>query len=68
MHYAAVRRTEANQAAFERMTKSDPVLIDLRPVRGTSVAHGHLGHRKRAMTRSRLWFVRNALGATDCPA
>jgi hypothetical protein len=32
MQYAADRRTEANQVAFERLTKADPVLIDVRPV------------------------------------
>ena len=31
MQYAADRRLEANQAAFERLTKADPVLIDVRP-------------------------------------
>jgi hypothetical protein len=31
MQHAADRRTEANQAAFERLTKADPVLIDVRP-------------------------------------
>jgi hypothetical protein len=32
MQYAADRRAEANALAFERLTKSDPVLIDVRPV------------------------------------
>ena len=31
MQYAADRRAKANQAAFERLTKADPVLIDVRP-------------------------------------
>ena len=31
MQYPAERRTEANQAAFERLTKAEPVLIDVRP-------------------------------------
>jgi hypothetical protein len=31
MQYAADRRAEANQLAFERLTKADPVLVDVRP-------------------------------------
>jgi hypothetical protein len=31
MQYAADLRAEANQAAFERLTKADPVVIDVRP-------------------------------------
>ena len=31
MQFAADSRTEANKLAFERLTKSDPVLVDVRP-------------------------------------
>lgn len=31
MQYAADRRAEANRLAFERLTKADPVLVDVRP-------------------------------------
>jgi Protein of unknown function (DUF1116) len=31
MQYAADRLAEANQLAFERLTKADPVLVDVRP-------------------------------------
>lgn len=31
MQYAADRRVEANRLAFERLTKADPVLVDVRP-------------------------------------
>jgi hypothetical protein len=31
MQYAADRRAEANKVAFERLTKSEPVLVDVRP-------------------------------------
>jgi hypothetical protein len=31
MQFAADRRVEANKLAFERLTKSDPVLVDVRP-------------------------------------
>jgi Protein of unknown function (DUF1116) len=31
MQYAADRRAEANKLAFERLTKSEPVLVDVRP-------------------------------------
>jgi hypothetical protein len=31
MQFAADQRVEANQLAFERLTKSDPVLVDVRP-------------------------------------
>jgi hypothetical protein len=31
MQYASDRRAEANRLAFERLTASDPVLVDLRP-------------------------------------
>ena len=31
MQFATVARAEANQQAFERLTKSEPVLVDVRP-------------------------------------
>ena len=31
MQFAPDRRVEANKVAFERLTKSDPVLVDVRP-------------------------------------
>src|SRR4029078_882180 len=31
MQFAADRRIEANKLAFDRLTKSDPVLVDVRP-------------------------------------
>jgi hypothetical protein len=33
MQYAAAKRAEANLLAFERLTRSDPVLVDVRPAR-----------------------------------
>ena len=33
MQFAADSRIEANKLAFERLTKSDPVLVDVRPAR-----------------------------------
>ena len=33
MQHSTDRRTEANLLAFERLTRSDPVLVDVRPAR-----------------------------------